>query len=303
MMKRIAIPGLMLAVLLTGGPAVSQTAAERALIGPPELHALPSSPPTLVEAYGPAPQQFGQLRLPAGPGPFPVVVVIHGGCWTKGYEDLDGLAPLASALTAKGYATWNIEYRQVGDPGGGWPGEFQDWGAATDHLRELAKIHPLDLARVTVLGHSAGAHAALWLASRHNLPADSEIRGAAPLPVAVVVAIDGPGDLRTLYGADEAICGKPIFVPLFGGTPEQQPDRYRQANPVEWLPTGATTILIASSVLTPEAADAWQAAASDKGETVSVVELENAGHFNMLAPNDPAWSEVEAAILTLSPAH
>lgn len=299
-MKRIAVLCLMLLPLLACGPAATAQTGD-GLIGPPELHALPFAPPTLVEHYGPAPQQFGELRLPPGSGPFPVVVVIHGGCWTKGYETLVGLAPLASALTADGYATWNIGYRQVGDPGGGWPGEFQDWGAATDHLRELAKSQPLDLSRVTALGHSAGAHAALWLAARHNLPADSEIRGADPLPVQVAVAIDGPGDLRTLYGADEDICGKPIFTPLFGGTPAEQPDRYRQANPIEWLPTGVRTVLIASTVLSPEAADAYQAAASAKGETVSVVELQNAGHFNMLAPNDPNWKQVEGPVLSLMP--
>lgn len=298
--------GLVIAPLLVSGSiAQSQTQAqtddETGLIGPPELHALPSTTPTLVQAYGPAPQQFGQLRLPSGAGPFPVVIVIHGGCWTKGYETADGLAPLASALTADGYATWNIEYRQVGDPGGGWPGEFQDWGAATDYLRELARTQPLDLSRVTVLGHSAGAHAALWLTIRHNLPADSEIRGADPLPIQAAVAIDGPGDLRTLYGADTEICGKPILTPLFGGTPAEQPERYRQTNPIEWLPSGVPTVLIASSVLTPEAADAYQATASDKGEAVSVVQLEHAGHFNMLAPDQPSWKQVEGPVLALTP--
>ncbi|RSV20803.1 alpha/beta hydrolase [Sphingomonas sp. ABOLH] len=158
-------------VLIVTSTAWAQTPSDNqhALIGPPQLHALPVTAPTLVEAYGPDPLQIGELRLPAGPGPFPVVMVIHGGCWTKGYETLAGTAPLASALTDKGVATWNIEYRQVGDTRGGWPGTFQDWGAALDHLRVLARTQPLDLKHVVTVGHSAGAHAALWLAARPRL--------------------------------------------------------------------------------------------------------------------------------------
>ncbi|WP_081764037.1 alpha/beta hydrolase [Sphingobium sp. Ant17] len=190
-------------VLIVTSTAWAQTPSDNqhALIGPPQLHALPVTAPTLVEAYGPDPLQIGELRLPAGPDPFPVVMVIHGGCWTKGYETLAGTAPLASALTDKGVATWNIEYRQVGDTRGGWPGTFQDWGAALDHLRVLARTQPLDLKHVVTVGHSAGAHAALWLAARPRLPADSEVRGADPLKVSAAVAIDGPGDLRTCTGS------------------------------------------------------------------------------------------------------
>src|SRR5262245_47156086 len=89
--------------------------------GPRDVDSLPSSKPTLVAAYGTDSLEFGELRLPPGRGPFPVVVVIHGGCWRAGFATLRNTAALASALTAKGVATWNIEYRQVGNPGGGWP--------------------------------------------------------------------------------------------------------------------------------------------------------------------------------------
>jgi acetyl esterase/lipase len=119
---------------------------------------LPTSAPTLVAAYGSDPHQVGELRLPPGKGPFPVVEVVHGGCWTKGFATRKNTAALASALTALGYATWNIEYRQIGDEGAGWPGTFKDWAAATDYLRVLAKSQPISLTRVAVVGHSAGAH-------------------------------------------------------------------------------------------------------------------------------------------------
>ncbi len=291
-------------VLIVTSTAWAQTPSDNqhALIGPPQLHALPVTAPTLVEAYGPDPLQIGELRLPAGPGPFPVVMVIHGGCWTKGYETLAGTAPLASALTDMGVATWNIEYRQVGDTRGGWPGTFQDWGAALDHLRVLARTQPLDLKHVVTVGHSAGAHAALWLAARPRLPADSEVRGADPLKVSAAVAIDGPGDLRTLYGFDKEICGRPIFVNLFGGAPDAQAGRYRQANPIEWLPLAVPQFMVASVVLEPSAAQAYAAAAQSAGDKATVITLENAGDFNMLSPADPTWAPVEAAILAAAKA-
>ncbi|WP_376786380.1 alpha/beta hydrolase family protein [Sphingobium yanoikuyae] len=188
-------------------------------------------------------------------------------------------------MTDKGVATWNIEYRQVGDTRGGWPGTFQDWGAALDHLRVLARTQPLDLKHVVTVGHSAGAHAALWLAARPRLPADSEVRGADPLKVSAAVAIDGPGDLRTLYGFDKDICGRPIFVNLFGGAPDAQAGRYRQANPIEWLPLAVPQFMVASVVLEPSAAQAYAAAAQSAGDKATVITLEN-----VLIPREAAPS-------------
>src|SRR5262245_24986907 len=71
--------------------------------------------------YGDDPLNFGDLRVPAGTGPFPVVVVIHGGCWQSEY-DLGHVGGMSDALARNGWAVWTIEYRRIGDPGGGWPG-------------------------------------------------------------------------------------------------------------------------------------------------------------------------------------
>src|SRR5262245_51125921 len=121
-------------------------------------------------AYGGDPLQFGDLRLPSGPGPYPVAVVIHGGCWFNlfGLEQMDAMS---DTLTAAGVATWNIAYRRIGDPGGGFPNTLTDVGRAVDTVRELAPTYHLDLGRVITVGHSAGGHLALWVAARHRLPA------------------------------------------------------------------------------------------------------------------------------------
>lgn len=271
---------------------------ERPLLDPSSLETLPVTPPTLTEAYGSDPLQIGQLRLPAGAGPFPVAVIIHGGCWTRGFEDLNGTAPIASALTARGIATWNIEYRQIGHEGGAWPGMFRDLGDATDHLRVLATTQPLDLDQVVVVGHSAGAHGAFFVASRSRLPASSEIRGSNPLPLRAAVAIDGPGDIRTMMnGVDEAICGMSVMTALFQGSPAEQPDRYRLANPAQHWPLGVPQYLVASTVLSADAAGAYVVGARAAGDHAELISLENAGHFNMIAPGEPSWTEVETFIV------
>src|SRR3546814_8263494 len=98
--------------------------------------------------------------------------MIHGGCWLEKFADLRNLAPVASDLPKIGIATWNIEYRR-NDNGGGWPATFTDVGSAVDHLRSMSKRYPLDLSRVVVVGHSAGAPLANWAAGRARARRDS----------------------------------------------------------------------------------------------------------------------------------
>ena len=188
-------------------------------LGPKAVAELPASMPTKTEAYGPDPLQVGDLRVPKGSGHFPVAIIVHGGCWTKGFATLSYMSPLASALTDAGIPTWNIEYRQVGDAGGGWPGTYLDWAAASDHLRILAKSYPLDLKRIIAVGHSAGASGAFWIAARTSMNADNEIRGSSPIKVIAGVAIDGPVDLGGFIGDDAEVCQKPVIAPFMGGTP------------------------------------------------------------------------------------
>lgn len=274
------------------GALIGVTSAAMAQnMSPADVDALPSTPSAQVAAYGTDPLQVGELRLPTGKGPFPVVVVVHGGCWTKGFATRKNSAALATALTAMGYATWNIEYRQLGDQGAGWPGTFKDWADATDYLRILAKSHPLKLDHVAVVGHSAGAHAALWIASRASLPEKSAIGSRRPLPISTAVAIDGPGELAPFVGFDEQICGQPVIAPLIGGLPKDQPERYRLASPVDNLPTAAREYLIASAVLTADAAAHYRSVAAAKGQDVQVLSVTDGGHFDIIAPGSKAWEQ------------
>ncbi|WP_439545467.1 alpha/beta hydrolase family protein [Sandarakinorhabdus sp.] len=293
---------LLLALLLAAAPAAAQR------MRPADVDKLPSSPPTLTEAYGSAPAQVGDLRLPAGAGPHPVVIIIHGGCWWKGYAERKNTAALASRLTERGFATWNIEYRQLGedgpdgknggDAGAGWPGTFQDWAAATDHLRALAKRYPLDLSRVAATGHSAGAHAALWVASRHKLPKDSEIASPDPLKIGAAVAIDGPPEPGLEREAFEKGCGVPAVTRLFGGTPAQQPRRYAEGSPQALLPLGVKSGVISASLfLSPGAATKWVTEARAGKDIASALIVDGTGHHDTIAPGSPVWPQIEAFLV------
>ncbi|HZG44928.1 MAG TPA: alpha/beta hydrolase [Allosphingosinicella sp.] len=278
--------------------AACTTSVAMAQTSPQEVEALPASAPTLISRYGPSPMQFGELRVPPGRGPFPVAIVIHGGCWLREFASVKGTAAIASALADRGIATWNIEYRALGDQGAGWPGTWQDWGAAADHLRTLAGRYPLDLKRVVAIGHSAGAPAAVYLAARPRLSAGSQIRGRDPLRLAGAVAIDGPPDITRLLGPDAEICGQPVIARLMGGTPEQHPMRYSQGSPGQNLPLGAPVWMVsASPVLRREWAEAYRTAAEAKGDRVGIVYPAGGDHFNVIHTGKPQWREVQRLII------
>jgi acetyl esterase/lipase len=160
---------------------------------------------------------------------------------------LDNIRPFAAALTEAGIATWNIEYRRLGNEGGGWPGTFQDVAAATDVLRSLARDHPLDLTRVVAVGHSSGGHLAMWLAARQKIPPTSDLYVADPLRLRGVVDLDGPVDLKAVIPFQERACGAPVITQLLGGSPETQAARYRAASPIELLPFGLPQAFFAGS--------------------------------------------------------
>jgi acetyl esterase/lipase len=269
-------------------------------VGPDQLVTRAVSAGTRI-SYGDAPQQFGDLRLPSNnSGRAPVAVVIHGGCWMADVGNLRTTAPLADALTARGIATWNIEYRRIGDAGGGWPGTLHDVARAVDHVRVLAKTHPIDASRVIVVGHSAGGHLALWSAARHRLPKSSVLYSRKPVRPRAAISISGPGDLRAVMPAQKDVCGDIPVQKLIGGEPDDVPRNFRAASPAEMLPLRVPQVMITGVhdfAVKPAYARDYAARARAKGETVEVIEVADAGHFEVIAPWAPAWAVTEAAIL------
>ena len=139
--------------------------------------------------------------MPEGRGPFPVAILMHGGCYYSKYATLRNTAALADAPTSAGVATWNIEYRRHDNPGGAWPGTFSHAAKATDYVQTLSKFRPLDLRRVITIRHSAGGQLALWLAARTAppvgaVPRNSPLYRESPLPIHGVVALGPITDMR-----------------------------------------------------------------------------------------------------------
>lgn len=282
--------GAALLAVAAATPAAADDAASMAALRKAEAAV---AKPTLTERFGADDLRTGTLRLPAGKGPFPVVVLIHGGCWTAGFDTRSGAEPLGAALAARGIAVWNIEYRMVGQPGAGWPGTFEDVTAGVDHLAKLAKRYPLDLTRVSVVGHSAGAHLALWVASRGKLPVPWTASAVRPMSV---VAIDGPGTLAPFVGIDAEVCGKPVIVPFMGGTPAERPSAYQTASPADHLPLGVHQLLVLGEL--GPLMQPYVATAKASGDRVDVLAPTGADHFDIIVPGSANGAAVVDFIAT-----
>lgn len=283
-MRRILFGALLVSAL------AAPLEAQRRMLRSTDIDTLPAKPATARLAYGDDALQFGDLRLPDGPGPFPVVIVVHGGCWLSRWG-LQNSTALADALRDAGFATWNIEYRRMGDVGGGWPHTFLDAGRATDHLRVIARSHPLDLTRVVAVGHSAGGQLAMWLAAATRVPRTSEIARTDPLPLKGAVALAGIADLADFRTYSANTCGD-VVDPLLGGTPEQVPERYAAASPVRLMPFPVPHVQITGSLdgVMPAAALAkHQAAAEASGSAFELIVLEGLGHHELMSPRTAAW--------------
>ena len=245
--------------------------------------------------YGPDPLQFGDLRLPAGRGPWPVVVVVHGGFWKAAYS-LDHIGWLCQALTRLGYATWSLEYRRVSQPGGGWPGTFLDVAHGVGRLHVLAERFPLDLARVAVIGHSAGGHLALWVAGAHRVPPGSPLRVDDPLPLRGAVSLAGVNDLRRGW---ELGLGSDAVAALMRGSPDDHPDRYAAASPQALLPLGVRQAVVhgtADPTVPFELGRRYAEAATAAGDDAVLWALPDMGHFEVIDPYSDAWPTVQQAV-------
>ena len=237
--------------------------------------------PATTHHYGEHPRQVADLHRPAGAGPFPVVVVLHGGYWQQPYTKLI-MGPLCADLVRRGYAAFNVEYRRLGREGGGWPQTFDDVAGAIDHLADGdMRDARLDLARVTLLGHSAGGQLALWSAGRRELPAGAP--GAGPRVVAGrVLALAAVCDLER--------AGRPAWL-LLGGGPADVPERWAQADPMRRIPLGVPVGLVharSDETVSVRRSRDYLAAARGAGADVTLA-VPPGDHRDPIDPSSAAW--------------
>ena len=253
-------------------------------------------------AYGTDVNQFGELWLPSGKGPFPVVVLIHGGCWQAKLPGTILMDYMAADLRTKGVAVWNLEYRRLGSVGGGYPGTFLDVATGVDTLRSIAQTRHLDLSRVVVAGHSAGGHLAAWTAARARLPKSSPLHVAKPLQIRAAVTIDGINDLKAYRAEGPGRCGEPATVDeLLEGAPEKA--RYADTSPAELLPTKVPQVVVSGEldpIVPVKLARDYAAAARRSGTRTELLVYPGAGHFEPIDPDTPAGRAVVDKLVALS---
>ncbi|MGI4983644.1 MAG: alpha/beta hydrolase family protein [Janthinobacterium lividum] len=296
--------------------------------------ALQGPPPDKILRYGDAPSQKVELFLPAGQGPFPVAVLLHGGCWNSRYEGLPQLHAMAAGFARQGIAVWNVEYRRVDEAGGGYPGTYRDVDAAIDLLVRTAPDVGIDTGRVVAVGHSAGAQLALWAAARARRPVGSPLAvhdsPRAPLRIPHVVSLGGLLDLQrdadairdacgldvatltgpvdatltgpadaTLTGPADATLTGPADATLTGPADAVRPDIYADTSPAAMLPTGVDVVTINGAqdgVAPPELARRFATRATRAGDRVRTIVIPDAGHFDEVMPAAPVWPVLLAVV-------
>jgi acetyl esterase/lipase len=262
----------------------------------PDLLGRPMPTATQRIAYGPDPLQFGELWLPEGKGPFPVVVMVHGGCWLSGVAKLTIMNYAAEDLRRRGIAVWNLEYRGVDRAGGGYPGTFQDVAAGADLLETLGPAHNLQIGRVVAVGHSAGGHLAPWLAARARIPATSPLHAAHPLPIAGVVSLGGLPDLEDVHA--KGICDA-VNVEKLVGWGAAGRDVWADTSPAALGVGEERQVFINGEEdgIAPPALDAAYVAKMDaRGARLRLITAPHEGHVEEIAPGSAAWSRAVEAI-------
>ena len=255
--------------------------------------------------YGEGPCQFGELWIPRteeGASGSPLVVFFHGGWWKSKY-DLEYAGHLCAALKSMRIAVWSVEYRRVGETGGGWPMTFEDAAAGLEFVATLAQSYSIDLERVIAMGHSAGGHLAFWSAGKGRIEAAGEMKLAASrIKLVGAIALAGAVDLRMtmeLAGEDVFAHDRDEISALMGGTAEVVPERYGRGNPGDLLPFGVPQILIQGTEddqIPPGLPARWARAAGEAGDDVTVKMIPGADHMDVVDPESKAWEVVRAAV-------
>lgn len=251
----------------------------------PDLLDRPRPSPDATVAYGSDALQRVDVWLPKGRGFHPTVLMVHGGCWMTDIADRTIMNWISDDLRRHGIAVWNIDYRGVDRPGGGYPGTYQDVAAAADALRSNAARYRLDISRLVAVGHSAGGHLALWLAARPKFQSLNPMRVAKALPIPAVVSLGGLPDLEEAARPPGSGCGIPVIGKISGGN-------FALTSVPRLAPLGIRQVLVnglQDRIIPTFYATDYAAAMKAKGDKVTVRFVDRTGHVELIAPDSRAW--------------
>jgi acetyl esterase/lipase len=260
--------------------------------------ALRGPDPTVRIVYGDSPSQFAELFVPQGSGPFPVAVLVHGGCWTAKFGGIVQMRNMAGALVAHGIAVWSVEYRRLDEEGGGYPGTYLDMNAATDKLASVAGRYHLDLSRMVAVGHSAGGQLVQWMAGRGRIAPSSPLHQENPLPIRHVVSLGGLADLRHEGDLIRTSCEVDVGQ-LTGRASKERPDVFSDTNAADLMPNGSSTVLLTGeldNISPPRVAHDYAGRARAAGDRASSEILPGASHYDEVAATSSSWERVFAVI-------
>jgi acetyl esterase/lipase len=253
----------------------------------PEILTRRTRPPDRTEVTGPEQTDVYDVWEPHGEHTARgiTVALVHGGFWREQY-DRAHTSPLAEALARDGFHVANLEYPRIGMAGGGGPGTAAALLARVESVR--ADTHLPD--RVVVVGHSAGGHLALWLASQDRAPWLAGVLAIAPAADLAEVARLGLSD-----GA---------AVALVGGPPEQLPEAWADADPARQRLTVPTVIVTGErDDVVPASVVQSYVATRLPDEPLHTAVARGADHFDVVDPEHPAYllllAEVEELTLRI----
>jgi acetyl esterase/lipase len=221
------------------------------------------------------------VHLPPGPGPHPLVLLVHGGFWKQEF-DRHHNRPMARALVDEGYVVAAPEYRRVGPGGtGGWPATAEDVDTVAARVHDLLAGLGITVGETSYVGHSAGGHLVLWLADQGHR-------------VDRVVALAPVGDLRAAAAAGLGDGAVPAFL---GGTAAAVPAVYDAADPMSRLGQHtAPEVLVlhgGDDEIVPVSLSQGLVAAHPE---VVLRELDGVEHFGVIDPESKAWPAVLEAL-------
>jgi acetyl esterase/lipase len=179
------------------------------------------------------------LAKPEGKGPFPCVVLFHGGGWRMGNKkDVRSWLPF---LAEEGYVAASVGYRLV--PDATFPAQIEDGKTAVRFLRANAKKYGIDKDRVAAMGWSAGGHLACMLGlADPKCGFEGKECSDQSSRVQAVVDYFGPTDLAA-FGKDE-LAQKGMLAPFVGKRYADDPAAHEKASPVKYVTKDAPPFLI-----------------------------------------------------------